>query len=136
MGITNFPDKDIYTRQPKIYVYNNNTAVSGTYYTTVNSTGVRGKITKISLTCNTATSNSVLNIRITIDGVANSIGIPSQNYSVGYQHTSNSASTAYQAVQSIDYFCDIIFYSSCVIEFMQNGGTNLVLDGSIMYSTE
>lgn len=136
MGIVNFPDRTIYTKQPKIYVYNNNTAVSGTYYTTVNATNTRGKITKISLTTPSNYSNNILNIRVTIDGVINSIGIPSVNYSVGLTHATTSGATSYQAYQTIDYFCDVVFYSSCVVELMQNSGASIQLEGSIMYSVE
>lgn len=133
MAIVNFPDKAIYPKQPKIFVYNNNTASSGTYYTSLNLTATRGKINKITLTASSGTAiyNSNLNIRVTIDGVVNTIGVPSANYSVGLQHD-----TSYPAYQSIDYFVDVLFYSSILIEFMHNNGGTANLQGNITYATE
>lgn len=137
MAIINFPSKDVFTKQAKIFVYNNNTATSGTYYTTLNSTGAKGRLSKITLVYGSASVfNNNLTIRVTIDGVANSVGIPSTNVSVGLMHSGTSGGTIYNPSQSIDYFCDIVFYNSVLVEFMQNAAGTYAIEGSIMYSIE
>jgi len=132
MPITQIPSSFI-TKQPKIFVYTNLSAASGTYYTALDTT-CRCKVSKITLT-NDSFLNNYLNIRVTIDGVINTFSSPTSNYSIGINHNTISSSS-YNAIFSYDYFCDILFFNSCKVEFMQNGGGSVVLYGSIMYSTE
>jgi len=133
MPITQIPSNFLVTKQPKIFVYNNSTAGTGTYYTALDTTG-RGIVTKITLSIGGAL-NSVLNIRVTIDGVINTFGSPSNNKSIGLSHNSISTNN-FGPEYSIDYFCNITYLYSCKIEFMQASGFTDAIHGSIMYSIE
>jgi len=133
MPITQIPSGFV-AKQPKLSVYYNGSTANGTYYTALDVTS-RGKISKITLLGNNLLSGN-LYIRATIDGVSNIINPSYSNaVSVGLNHNTISANNNYSGTV-IDYFCDIFFYNSCKVEFMQNAGTGSVLEGSIMYSTE
>ncbi len=132
MPITQIPSGFV-AKQPKLSVYYNFSTSSSTYYTALDVTG-RGKVSKITLLGNNASSSN-LYIRVTIDGITNIINSSTGTVSVGLNHNSISANNNYSGFV-IDYFCDIFFYNSCKVEFMQNLGTGTTLDGSIMYSTE
>jgi len=136
MPIINFPAKEVYPKQPKIYCFSQLSSTSGVYYTLVNSTGIRGKLSKIGVTMDGLYGNAFLNIRVTIDGVTNTFGNPSSgNAALGIAHGAYNSGD-YDASRSIDYYCDIIFYNSLTVELMQNTTTTRVLLGNVMYSTE
>lgn len=136
MPIINFPAKEVYPKQPKIYAFAQNTSTSGVYYTLVNSTGIRGKLTKVGISMSGGFGNTYLNIRITIDGVTNTFGNPtSNNAALGVAHGAYNSGD-YEASRSIDYDCDIVFYNSLTVELMQNTGSTPNLVGCVMYSTE
>lgn len=134
MPITTFPDRNVIPRVPKIFVYYNASTTSGTYYTTVNSTGVRGRLTKITMSGVPAQYHT---IRVTIDGVQSSLSPnPSgTNGVVGLGHN-NNASSLYEAGSSFDYYCDISFTNSILVEFMQNQASAQPIIGNVMYSQE
>lgn len=131
MPITQIPSNFLVTKQPKIFVLSQNSPVSGTYYTALDTTG-RGKISKIIITNDTTTNNN-LYIRVTIDGVVNSFSSPTNNPSVGLMHSTTAAAGA---GQSIDYYSDINYLYSCKVEFMVNAAGVFWLYGAIMYSIE
>lgn len=136
MGIVNFPSREIYARQPKIFCFAQNTSVSGTYYTLVNSTGIRGRLTKIAVSMDGLFGNGFLNIRVTIDGIVNTFGNPSSgNAALGIAHGAFNSGD-YDASRTIDYYVDSIFYNSLTVELMQNTGSTRILVGNVMYSTE
>ena len=135
MPITSIPSNIIIPKQPKIYVYTNNSSVVNTWYTAITATGIRGILSKIGFTTDTGL-NTLLEIRITIDGVINTIGNPSgQNGALGLNHGANTSNT-YQALDSIDYFSNVFFYNSLQVEFRRIGGTGTQILGNIQYSTE
>jgi hypothetical protein len=136
MPIINFPAKEVYPKQPKIYAFAQNTSTSGVYYTLVNSSGIRGKLSKVGISMSGLSGNTYLNIRITIDGITNTFGNPTSNNSaMGIAHGAYNSSD-YDASRSIDYYCDIVFYNSLTVELMQNTGSTPNLVGHVMYSTE
>lgn len=138
MPITQIPSNQVFPKQPKVFAFNNNTAVSGTWYTALNATGLRGVLSKVVLTYDGATGrNDLLEIRITIDGVVNTIGNPATSNGAGFglNHGSNTANT-YQATDSIDYHSNINILTSILVEFRQTSGVGRQLMGNIQYSTE
>lgn len=138
MPITSIPSNIVIPKQPKIFIFENNSAVSGTWYTAISSTNVRGIISKLTLTINlnTPAANQYLEMRITIDGVVNTFGNPTTNMgALGLVH--NYLTTEYHAHQSIDYYCNITFTNSILVEFRKISvvGTHILI-GNVMYSTE
>lgn len=138
MPITQIPDKNVVPRVPKIYVYLNATAASGTYYTLVNSTGVRGRLTKVTLAYdNAANSNTFLNIRITVDGVISTLSnISGAHAALGLPHNIGTGAVTYDATKSWDYFADVTFFNDIKVEVMQNVGSNASVIANVMYSQE
>ena len=135
MPITTFPDRNVIPRVPKIFVFYNASTTSGTYYTTVNSTGVRGRLTKVTMSGGAPSVNQT--IRITIDGVQSTLS-PNPSGTggvVGLPHN-NQASSIHEAGYSFDYYCDISFTNSILVEFMQNQTNGNPIIGNVMYSQE
>ncbi len=138
MPIVSFPNTTVVSRAAKIFVYVNNTTVSGTYYTLVNSTGVRGKISKITITSGSVSSQN-MHIRVTIDGIQS---IVSPNTAgtfggVGLDHNNNTANPSlYFPARSFDYYCDLTFLNSVQVEIMQNTGVSTELISNVMYNQE
>lgn len=137
MGIVQFPSATVTPKQAKIYAYQNSTASQGVYYTLVDSTNVRGVLTKVTmLTFNTANTNSYQNIRITIDGNVNTISnSTSGNVGIGLPH-GTVTNDGYSGSYSFDYFCNLIFMNSIKVEIMQNATASLAIFGNVMYSQE
>lgn len=138
MPITQIPSNIVVPKQPKVYVYENNTAATGTWYTALSATNIRGILSKITLSFdyNVATANRFLEIRVTIDGTINTIGNPTSNVG-GLGLTHGSSTTAFTAHQSFDYFCNTTFTNSITVEFRQITTIGpYILIGNIMYSTE
>lgn len=136
MAIVQIPSNVVVSKQPKVYVYTNNSSVSGTYYTLLSLTNSRGIISKITM-ANYNYSNQYSNIRVTIDGTVNTFGNPTggANGSLGLNHGLNT-NDIFNAQNTFDYFCNITFLSSVTVELMQNTGTNIIIQGNVMYSTE
>jgi hypothetical protein len=138
MPIVSFPNSTVVNRAAKIFVYVNNTTASGTYYTLVNSTGVRGRISKITITSGSV-SSQYMTIRVTIDGVQSTIS-PSAAATfggVGLDHNNNAANVSlYFAGRSFDYYCDLTFLNSVQVEIMQNLGASQELISNVMYNQE
>lgn len=135
MPIVQFPDRNVIPRVAKLFAYYNTTAATGVYYTTVNSTGVRGRLTKITMSGGANASNQT--IRITIDGVQASVSpsLTATGAVVGLPHNANGSSIN-EATYSFDYYCDITFTNSIQVEFMQNWVASTTIIGNVMYSQE
>lgn len=135
MAIVQIPSNIVVSKQPKVYVYHNGTAASGTYYTLVNISNTRGVLSKVTMSI-AATTNNNCNLRITIDGITNTFGNPTANYgAIGLNHGDNTTN-GWIAQNSFDYFCNITFFNSLTVELMQSSGGNQNIVGNVMYSTE
>lgn len=134
MPIVQFPDRNVIPRVPKIFVYYNASTTANTYYTTVNSTGVRGRLTKITMS---GVPSQYHTIRITIDGVQASVSptLSGTNGVVGLPHNVNG-SAIFDAASSFDYYCDITFTNSIQVELMQSQASAQPIIGNVMYSQE
>lgn len=116
MPITRIPSNDIVATKPRIAGLTQVGATTGTYYTVVDVTG-RGKVnlcTAHAYTASVLFTN--LHIRITIDGVANTLQGTNPAL-VGYFPNTGTNST------SFNYFTELNFISSFKMEIMQNAGT-------------
>jgi hypothetical protein len=135
MPITSIPSKQVFPTQPKVYNFSQGASVSGTWYTAINATGIRGILSKATMTIDGATGrNDLMEIRITIDGIANTIGI--NNASMGLNHGGNTSGNTYQALDSLDYFSNAIFTNSILVEFRQITGVGRQILANVQYSTE
>jgi len=137
MPITQIPSNIVIPKQPKIYTFLQSTAGTGTWYTAISATGIRGILSKSTMTIDGASSsNSAIEMRITIDGVINTIGVVGgNNSSTGLNHNGYTSNT-YVASDSIDYFANVTFLNSITVEFRQSTGVTRQLNGTIMYSIE
>lgn len=114
MPITQIPSKQVFPTQPKVANLSQ-VASATTYYTVLNLTSGRGILSRVVLTTASGISgNSNLQVRVTIDGVANTLSTSFNNYAFGLNH-SNTAGSA-EAEKSIDLFLNTNFYNSLQVE--------------------
>lgn len=136
MPISSLNTAFIQPTKPKTVSYTNTTAAVNTYYTVLSTTG-RGLLSRITLTNAPAVENQYLNIRITIDGVQNTITGSNVNTARAFVHMDSNSTTNGYAKNSIDYFCNCYYKSSMTIEVMQSTyGTTFNLFCAVDYATE
>jgi len=135
MGRYSFPTVIVQPTKPKVANLNQGTAIQDTWYTVVDVTGV-GILSKVVLT---ATENNYrYSIKITIDGVANTITDATGALgleSLGLDHRSDTASNSYNPEHSIDYVCQTYFKTSLKIEIANTASAD-GFRASAMYSLE
>jgi len=117
---------NIITTKPRIASLAQVSAVSGTYYTVLDASSI-GELTYCNIHADSLIAATNLNIRITVDGVANTIQAPSIA-NIGYL-----ASTSLNATR-FDYMTDIRFNTSLKVEIMQNTGFTISIYGAVHYS--
>ena len=120
--------------KPGVADFFNSAVNSGTYETLLNITG-KGVITRVSLGANNSISNKLLSMRFTIDGGAANVitpgGTDGENHMRGFAHDSIRQGTIV-----FDYFCNVQFKTSALIEIVQNSGTSTGLRASCDYSLQ
>lgn len=114
------------TTKPRVASLQQLSAVSTTYYTVLDATGA-GRLTYANIYADTFITATNMNIRITIDGVANTLQAP-LHAPVGYLASSGLNANKF------DYFTDIQFNTTLKVEIMQNTGSAANIYGAVHYS--
>lgn len=133
MPITSIPSKQVFPTQPKVANLNQ-TATGGVYYTVVDVTNSRGILSRaVVTTASAGMFNSNYQIRVTIDGITNTLSTSFNNYAIGLNHT-NSVGSA-DAEKSLDLFFNTNFLNSLKVEIYIASGTYQLVS-SVFYQIE
>jgi hypothetical protein len=134
MAILNFPNQQIIPRSPKTADYSNTINTSGTWYTILSVTSKSGILQRV-IFGNDIDLNNNLEIRITVDGVANTLTTSSTSKvrSIVFDNTAGSPGS-YNSPYSVFYESPIYFFTSLTIEVRANGGNNRAFQAICDYS--
>lgn len=136
MGISRNPA--ITTMKPTIFKIADLTqnTVFGIYYTLLDVTSGRGKLTRISVGGESDVLTSNLTIKITVDGVSTESNSDVDTARVRGFSGSGRGFGSVDANSILDWFGEIIFYNSLKIEWKRNSGSSATVFSSCDYSLE
>ena len=136
MGISSYY-RPVVPKQSKTANYSNAAISASTFYTVLSATSGRGILSRVALVgYGTAFTNSNLQIRITIDGVANTITGGSGLYARGLVHNAAYTDNSGIAGNCFDYFCNTTFTTSLQVEVMYNTTPVVALYAVVDYQIE
>lgn len=136
MGILTFPTSQITPKNPKTANYYASARTQNTWYTLLSVTSGTGILNRIVFT-NDIAANNQLEIRITVDGVANTLASPANLiYSRALVHN-NTAGSPGSNNSPFGYFYDapIYFYTSLTVEIRHTNVSSCTFDACCDYST-
>lgn len=122
------------TKKPRAADLYQASAAQNTYYTLLNLTSTSGKLHRITVSL-LGWDNQYINIRTTIDGIANvmNTGLALATQARGFAHNIYG-SDQFASYRSYDTFLDVTFNSSLKIEVMQSNSNATALAASADYS--
>lgn len=135
MAILNFPSLQIYPRSPKTANYYASSRTQNTWYTLLNVTSGTGILKRV-VFLNDIASNNQLEIRITVDGVVNTLAAAgSLIYSRSFVHNNATGSPgSYNSPFGYYYDSPVYFYSSLTVEIRHTSASSCTFDAVCDYS--
>lgn len=135
MAILSFPSQNIYPTKPKTASYTASARSQNTWYTLLSVTSGTGILNRIVFTNDIATNNN-LEIKITVDGVSNTLSSPaSLIYSRALVHV-NTAGSPGSYNSPFGYYFDspTYFYTSLTVEIRHTSASSCTFDAVCDYS--
>lgn len=143
MAINSLGGTNITPTKPRTSNFYQATAASGTWYTALTSTSGRGNLARVMFANEpaggvTQSLNRYFEIRITVDGVQNTItGLPTSSLTTrGSNQLFSTANSAGLPIDVFLYTCNIFFRSSLQVEVRQTSGSSYNISAIVDYSLE
>lgn len=135
MGLLQFPSQQIFPKSPKTASYYASGRTQNTWYTLLSVTAGTGILKRVVFMNDIATNNQ-MEIKITVDGVANTLASPSSLiYSRALVHNNTAGSPgSYNSPFGYMYDSPVYFYTSLTVEIRHTNVSSCTFDAICDYS--